>query len=67
MGKNRIAAGLLAIFLGDFGIHKFYLGQVGMGILYLLFCWTIIPGILGIFEGVHYLFMKDDVFKAKYP
>ena len=32
--KSKIAAGLLAIFLGDFGIHKFYMGKVGKGLLY---------------------------------
>ncbi|MBX9704718.1 MAG: NINE protein, partial [Gammaproteobacteria bacterium] len=34
--RNRIVAALLAIFLGGFGIHKFYLGKTGQGILYLL-------------------------------
>jgi TM2 domain-containing membrane protein YozV len=35
--KNKVVAGLLAIFVGGLGIHKFYLGKVGQGILYLLF------------------------------
>lgn len=35
--KNKLAAALLAIFLGGLGIHKFYLRKVGMGILYLIF------------------------------
>ena len=34
--KSKIVALLLCIFLGEFGIHKFYVGKVGMGILYLL-------------------------------
>ena len=33
--KSNLAAGLLAIFLGTLGIHEFYLGNVGRGILYL--------------------------------
>ena len=33
--KSKIAAGLLAIFLGGLGIHKFYLGYLGVGFLYL--------------------------------
>lgn len=32
---NKLVALLLCIFLGYFGIHKFYEGKVGMGILYL--------------------------------
>ncbi len=34
--KSWIATLLLAIFLGEFGIHRFYVGKVGTGILYLL-------------------------------
>ncbi len=49
---NQIAYVLLAALLGGFGIHKFYAGKIGMGILYLLFCWTFIPGMLGIIEAV---------------
>ena len=33
--KSKIAAGLLAIFLGGLGIHKFYLGYAGAGVLFL--------------------------------
>ncbi|MEO0288945.1 MAG: NINE protein [candidate division WOR-3 bacterium] len=64
--KNKIAAGVLGILLGSFGIHKFYLGQVGWGIVYLLFCWTGIPSIIGIIEGIIYLTMSDDSFCQKY-
>lgn len=35
--KNKVVAAVLAFFLGGIGIHKFYLGQGGMGVLYLLF------------------------------
>jgi hypothetical protein len=45
--KSRIAAALLAFTLGGLGAHKFYLGDVGLGIFYLLFCWTFIPAIVG--------------------
>lgn len=63
--KNKTTAGLLAIFLGGFGIHKFYLGKIGMGILYLLFCWTYIPSIVGFIEGIIYLCSNDENFQLK--
>ena len=34
--KNRTVALLLCIFLGYLGIHRFYVGKVGTGILWLL-------------------------------
>lgn len=34
--KNKTTAGLLAIFLGGLGIHKFYLGFTGPGLVFLL-------------------------------
>lgn len=64
--KNKVVAGLLAIFLGAFGIHKFYLGKIGMGILYLIFCWTYIPGFIGFIEGIIYLASSPEKFNAKY-
>ena len=34
--KSKVVAGLLAIFLGLFGVHKFYLGQTNAGVSILL-------------------------------
>jgi len=65
--KDKNAAGLLAILLGGIGIHHFYLGNNGMGILYLLFSWTGIPLILGIIEGIKHLTTSDDAWLRKYP
>lgn len=65
-GKNKIVAGILAILFGWLGAHKFYLGQTGQGILYLIFCWSVITAIIGIIEGVMYLTMSDEAFAAKY-
>ena len=64
--KSRIVAALLAFFLGGLGIHKFYLGQTGWGVVYLLFCWTLIPGIAAFIEFIMLLVMSDDTFNAKY-
>lgn len=58
-GKNKIAAGVFAILLGGIGIHKFYMGQIGKGIVYLLFFWTCIPALLGLIEGICIL-TEDD-------
>jgi TM2 domain-containing membrane protein YozV len=49
--RDELIGVLLAIFLGTFGIHHFYLGRNGLGTLYLLFCWTGIPCILGWIEA----------------
>ena len=64
-GKSRIAAGILAILLGGFGIHKFYMGKIGMGVLYLVFCWTGIPAIIGLIEGIIYLCEDDSKFAGR--
>ena len=58
--KSRPVAAFLALILGSLGIHKFYLGRVGLGVLYLLFFWTYIPGIIGWIEGILYLRMSDE-------
>lgn len=63
--KSKIAAGVLALFLGGLGVHKFYLGKVGMGILYLCFCWTGIPAVVAFIEGIIYLCSNDENFQLK--
>ena len=64
--KSKIAAGILGILLGGLGVHKFYLGKIGMGILYLLFCWTGVPAIIGLIEGIIYLCDNDNDFENKH-
>ena len=49
--KSAVVALLLAIFLGGIGGHKFYLGNLILGILYLVFCWTGIPSIVALVEA----------------
>jgi TM2 domain-containing membrane protein YozV len=48
--KDEVVGVLLALFLGGFGAHHFYLRRNGLGILYLLFFWTGITAILGVIE-----------------
>lgn len=64
--KSKTTAAILAFFLGGFGIHRFYLGQTGKGVLFLLFCWTGIPAIIALIDFIRYLCMNDADFNAKY-
>jgi TM2 domain-containing membrane protein YozV len=76
--KEKVAAGLLAIFLGTLGIHKFYLGgkqQKTAGIIMLVvsivgtclfFIGPIVIGIIAFIEGIVYLTKDDAEFQATY-
>ncbi len=64
--RNRLVAALLAILLGSFGVHKFYLGKIGQGVLYAIFFWTGIPAIVGLIEGIVYLVMSPEMFDDRY-
>jgi len=56
--KNKVVAGLLGIFLGALGIHRFYLGYTSVGLTMLLltvlsaFILSPIIGIWGLVEGI---------------
>ena len=56
--KSKIAAGLLGIFLGSFGVHNFYLGYTGKAVTQLLMsvlsCGILagISSLWGLIEGV---------------
>jgi TM2 domain-containing membrane protein YozV len=64
--KSKSTAALLAFFLGGFGVHRFYLGQSGKGIAYLLFFWTLIPAFIAFIDFIIFLTMSEDSFNAKY-
>jgi TM2 domain-containing membrane protein YozV len=63
--KSRIVAGVLALLVGGLGIHKFYLGNIGLGIVYLIFFWTFIPAVIAFIEGIIYLVQDDKTFSLK--
>jgi len=65
-GKSRTVAVLLALFVGGIGAHKFYLGKVGTGLLYLLLCWTFLPAIIAFIEAMRWLCMSNEGFAARY-
>ncbi|MCX6673853.1 MAG: NINE protein [Methanothrix sp.] len=63
---NKTTAALLALFLGGLGLHKFYLGRTGMGLIYLVFCWTLVPALISLVEGIQFLSMSESEFAIKY-
>jgi len=48
--RDEVLGVLLALLLGGFGAHHFYLGRTGWGIFYLCLFWTPVPWILGFVE-----------------
>jgi TM2 domain-containing membrane protein YozV len=48
--RDEIVGILLALFLGTFGVHHFYLRRTGLGVLYCFFFWSGVPAILGFIE-----------------
>lgn len=67
--NKKLAAGLLAILLGPFGIHKFILGYTTEGLLYLLISLLscgVVSTLLGIIEGIIYLSKGDEEFYRTY-
>jgi TM2 domain-containing membrane protein YozV len=72
---SRVVAFLLAFFLGGLGVHKFYLGQISMGMLYLVcfflgfllfFIPTFVVLVISFVESIMYLAMSDEEFASKY-
>ena len=70
--NKKLAAGLLAIFLGSFGVHKFVLGYNTAGLIMLLVtvltCGVagFVMGVIGIIEGIIYLTTSPEEFDAIY-
>ena len=64
--KSKGAAIVLCFFFGYLGIHKFYLGENTAGIIYLLFFWTFIPGLIAFFEFFQLIFMSELEFNTKF-
>ncbi|SDE02971.1 TM2 domain-containing protein [Natrinema hispanicum] len=64
--SDKIAAGVLALLLGGLGAHKFYQGNMKLGVLYLCFFWTGIPAVLGLVEGILMLIADDTEYEEKY-
>jgi TM2 domain-containing membrane protein YozV len=59
--KSRLAAALLAFFLGGLGIHRFYVGKVGTGIAIIL----TLGGFFGIWPLIDFIMILIGSFKDK--
>ncbi len=62
---SHVECGLVAIVFGTIGLHKFYNGKYGKGLLFILFCWSGIPTLVGILEGIHYLTETQEQFEEE--
>lgn len=64
--KDKNVAGLLALFFGWAGIHRFYLGQVGMGIFYVILMPIGLSFLLGLIDAIAFFSTDKEVFDDKY-
>jgi len=66
--SKKITAGILGIFLGGFGVHKFYLGYTTTGLIQLglFFITCSMSSIVGTIEGIIYLTKSDEDFIDTY-
>jgi len=70
--KSRRTAAFLALFLGMFGVHRYYLGQTGLGIFYFFsnFLLRVLPLpmglVLGFIDAMIFFFMSDEEFDRRY-
>ena len=67
--NKKVLAGILAIVLGAFGIHKFVLGYTQEGVIMLAItvvtCGTV-SSVIGLIEGIIYLTKTDEEFMDMY-
>lgn len=64
--KDKNIAAVLAFFLGTFGIHRFYLGQIYLGIIYCFLAMTGISAVLGFIDAIILFSMPQEKFDGKY-
>ena len=64
--KDKNVAAILALFLGGIGVHKFYLGRTGAGLLYLLFSLSMIPAMLAVIDFFVLALMDTDEFNRRF-
>lgn len=63
---DRWTAIAFAFILGGLGIHRFYLRQWPLAIIYLILCWTLIPSLIAVVEGTIWIIQGENKFNEKY-
>jgi len=63
--KDKYVAGVLALTMGCFGAHHFYMGKIGRGIVDLIFFWSGIPSIVGFIMGIIYIVESEESFNSR--
>ena len=63
---KKLTAGICALLVGSFGVHKFILGYTTEGIIQLVLGFCGIGWIIGIIEGIIYLTKSDEDFVRTY-
>lgn len=66
--SQRKIAIVLSIFLGWLGAHRFYLGQIGWGIAYLIIFWIFVPlvVVISLIDAIRYFFMSEEDFNPRF-
>ena len=64
--EKKIVAGILALLLGGWGVHKFYLGYTKEGIIQIILSFVCLGYIFALIEGIIYLTKSDEEFVATY-
>ncbi|NLC95079.1 MAG: TM2 domain-containing protein [Bacilli bacterium] len=65
-GKSKIIAILLALSLGKYGVHHFYLGKPALGLLYFIFSKYEIIFYLSLCDVLFIIFTNNEVWTKKY-
>lgn len=64
--RDKNVAAVFAFFLGSFGVHKFYMGKVGQGVLYAVFAFTFIPFLVSMIDFIRLVMMTTEEFDELY-